>query len=166
MGTTFLPNTLKQEYELADRYINEKGSCLYCDVIRAEKREAERIVLENEDFIVICPYGSRFPYETRILPKNHSNVFQDLSDEEINGLSSALKGTLIALRRKLGDFPYNFTVHTAPPHSSDLSEKSYHWHLEIMPRITTPAGFERGTNNFINIVSPEKAAKELSQRIS
>lgn len=165
MGTTFLPNTLKQEYGLAEEYLNEAGSCLYCEVIRAEKREAERIVLENEDFIVICPYGSRFPYETRILPKNHSNVFRDLSDEEINGLSSALKETLTALRRKLGDFPYNFTIHTAPPHSSVLSEKSYHWHLEIMPRITTPAGFERGTNNFINIVSPEKAAKELSQRV-
>jgi UDPglucose--hexose-1-phosphate uridylyltransferase len=168
MGTTFLPNTFKQEYGLAEEYLNEAGSCLYCDVIRAEKREAERIVLENEDFIVICPYGSRFPYETRILPKKHSNVFRNLSDEEINGLSSALKETLTTLTRKLGTFPYNFTIHTAPANASisgSETGESYHWHLEIMPRVTTPAGFERGTNNFINIVSPEKAAKELSQRV-
>ncbi len=168
MGTTFLPNTLKREYGLAEDYLNESGSCLYCDIIRAEKREDARVVLENDDFIVICPYGSRFPYETRILPKQHSNVFSDLADEGINQLSAALRETLRALTERLGSFPYNFTVHTAP-YSSVGGEspgvESYHWHLEIMPRLTTPAGFERGTDNFINIVSPEKAAGELRQKV-
>lgn len=169
MGTTFLPKMLRREYEFAESYRNQGGSCLYCDVIRAEKREEARVVLENENFIVICPYGSRFPYETRILPKQHSNVFGGLSDEGINQLSAALKRTLRALTERLGSFPYNFTVHTAPYSSSgdeSPGEESYHWHLEIMPRITTPAGFEWGTDNFINIVSPEKAADELRRQIN
>jgi len=169
MGTTFLPKMLQQEYDLAESYRNESGSCLYCDVIRAEKREEARVVLENDAFIVICPYGSRFPYETRVLPKRHSSVFSDLSNEERNQLSAALKRTLSALTERLGSFPYNFTFHTAPYGLSGgepESEMSYHWHLEIMPRITTPAGFEWGTDNFINIVSPEKAAEELRRQVT
>ena len=169
MGTTFLPKMLQREYELAENYQNETGSCLYCDVIRAEKREEARVVLENESFIVICPYGSRFPYETRLLPKPHSSVFSDLTDEEINQLSAALRRTLSGLTERLGSFPYNFTVHTAPCGSAGGESPdggSYHWHLEIMPRLTTPAGFERGTDNFINIVSPERAAEELRRKVT
>lgn len=169
MATTFVPSMSRREYEQAAHYWRNTGSCLYCDLIESETETGERRILENEHFVVICPYGSRFPYETRILPKRHSSDFGEITEEEIYYFGLTLKKTLSGLTEVLGKFPFNYTIHTAPtdPRECEIpTRESYHWHLEIMPRLTTPAGFERGTDNFINIVRPEKASKKVREAIS
>ncbi|MFP4135852.1 MAG: galactose-1-phosphate uridylyltransferase [Candidatus Acetothermia bacterium] len=168
MATTFTPSLLLREYELASEYHKRKGSCLYCDVIDGEKKKRERVVFENELFIVICPYGSRFPYETRIIPKRHSRDFGGITDAEVSELGTTIKKALSGLFGVLGDFPYNYVIHTANPEIMENrlgSGESFHWHLEITPRLTTQAGFERGTEDYINIVSPEKAAARLREEL-
>ncbi len=168
MATTFIPSMLDQEYERGARHRSKVGSCLYCDLIEIETEKGERIVFEDDHFVVICPYGSRFPYETRILPKRHSSDFGRITDEEIDHLGLTLKKTLSGLTEVLGGFPYNYTIHTGPAYPEELDvpiRESYHWHLEITPRLTTPAGFEKGAEDFINIVRPEKAAEKLRNAV-
>ncbi len=169
MATSFVPSLLQREYEQAAGFFREKGNCLYCRMIEAERREKERLILDNDSFLVIAPFGSRFPYETHLLPKEHKPNFTASSKEEIAHLAGTLKRTLSALHEELGDFPYNYTIHTSPSGKlgdQEVLEGSYHWHLEVIPRLTQPAGFEWGSGNFINLVSPEDAAERLRQELS
>ncbi|MEF8798638.1 MAG: galactose-1-phosphate uridylyltransferase [Candidatus Bipolaricaulota bacterium] len=167
MATTFVPNLVRTEIERTSSFHRAKGSCIFCDLIEAEKREGKRIISENEGFVTISPFGARFPYETHLLPKKHQMGFQEITEEETSLLADELKKTLTALTGELGDFPYNLVIHTSPQTrtESETEEYTYHWHIEILPRLTIPAGFERGSENFINIVSPEDAAEALRGKI-
>lgn len=168
MATTFVPKLVRTEFKQASSFYRDKGSCLYCNLIEEEKRVSERVILENEGFIALSPFGARFPYETHLLPKKHQMGFQEITEEETSLLAEVLKITLTALAGELGDFPYNYVIHTAPqtPIEGEIDQFTYHWHIEILPRLTIPAGFERGSGNFINIVSPEDAAEALRGRIN
>lgn len=164
LATTFVPRIPETEYRQTESFNRETGGCFYCKLVEAEQKEKERVILENDEFIAISPFWARFPFETHLIPKKHESDFSRVREDEINGLAEALKQTLTALRDELGNFPYNYSIHTTPVGElgqySHLKE-SYHWHLEIFPRLTTPAGFEWGSGNFINIVSPENAAERL-----
>ncbi|MBS3788397.1 galactose-1-phosphate uridylyltransferase, partial [Candidatus Bipolaricaulota bacterium] len=170
IATSFVPDLLRREYREAGIFYERKGKCLYCQLMEAEKTEGRRIVLEKDGFVAFVPFGARYPYETHLYPRKHQSSFTEIGDYEIRQMAEALKLTLSAMREKfISFFPYNFSIHTGPAGDSrnqeDFEEK-FHWHLEIIPRLTTPAGFERGSGNFINIVSPEKAARELRNKLS
>jgi UDPglucose--hexose-1-phosphate uridylyltransferase len=144
-------------------YQNNK-SCIYCDIIKEELAMKERIVHENDHFVVISAYASRSPFETWILPKKHSSRFEDLTEDELKHLSYVLKVTLGQLYTKLSDPPLNFYIHNMPLKSDSHTaheEKSYHWHLTIFPRITIWAGFEFATGIPVNPMPPEVTAKFL-----
>ena len=170
MATTFVPNLLKREYAEASSFFNQKGECLHCRIMEEEKREGQRIILENDGFLVFSPFGSRFPYETHLYPKRHRHSFAQIDEDEITLMAGALKRTLRSMSANFGHlFPYNYSIHTG--YSREFSnidgfEESYHWHLEIIPRLTTPAGFEWGSGNYINIINPEDAAGKLRNKIS
>lgn len=164
MGTPFIPDLLKTEFTNTRTFFERTGDCYYCRLIESELASSNRVIEENKEFIVLSPYAARFPFETHIIPKTHRSKFVDIPEDEIHFLSKTLKGTLQALTRELGDFPYNYSIHTAPDPSTDWSEVEsyYHWHVEITPRITNPAGFEWGGGNSINIVKPEEAAVKIA----
>jgi UDPglucose--hexose-1-phosphate uridylyltransferase len=126
------------------------------------------VVGENENFLVICPFAPRFVFETWILPKKHSPYFEHASKQEYLDLSRSLRETLIRLNRSLGDPPFNYIIHSFPfndiPSSSEETENDhYHWHIEIMPKLTHMAGFEWGSGFYINPVTPEEAALSLRE---
>jgi len=149
-------NAVNHFYELTG------GSCLYCEIIQTEREEEERITSENEGFIALSPYAARFPFETWVLPKVHEMAFEDLSDEERGSLARIIKDVLGRMYRALDDPPFNYYIHTAP---CDRKETKFHWHVEITPRLTETAGFERGTGFYINPVMPEDAAAILRDDI-
>ncbi len=164
LATTFVPRIPETEYGQTDSFNRQTGDCFYCRLVEAEQQEAERVILENTGFIAISPFWARTPFETHIIPKKHESDVSRVSRAGVSEFAEALKGTLTALRAELGNFPYNYSIHTAPVAELERYghlKESYHWHLEIFPRLTTPAGFEWGSGNFINIVSPEDAAKRL-----
>ncbi len=168
LATTFVPRIPRIEYHQTESFHRKTGDCFYCRLIEAEKREARRVILENEEFIAISPFWSRFPFETHIIPKEHESDFGASTGKEISGLAKSLKRTLTSLRSELGDFPYNYSIHTTPVSEKENDPKlkeSYHWHLEIFPRLTNPAGFEWGSGNFINVLSPEEATKRLRSNL-
>ena len=153
LGLPFVPGEILEEERAFERF---KGGCIVCTTIEAEDN-AERFVLDNEHATVICPFWSSSPYELLIMPKSHQQHFTDSSDDEVTGVGLAIRDALAHLVKTLGDIAYNLVFHTAPSHHTGM----YHWHVHLFPKLTTTAGFERGTGVMINIVAPEQAAAEL-----
>jgi len=145
--------------EGARRPYHRKERCVFCDVIRQEVKDGSRLIAESSDFVALAPYAPRFPFETWLMPKRHASRFEDASRGEYASLARMLKDTLQRMNRTLLSPPYNLIVHSSP-----LQENvgdCYHWHLEVMPKLTRVAGFEWGTGFYINPTGPEEAADVL-----
>jgi len=154
------PLRVMQEIEGAAEYHMERGTCVFCDIVKEETAFRRRVVAENDGFLAVTPYASRFSFETWLLPKRHTSHFEDMPESDVAALSSALKTALAKLNATLPDLSYNLIVHTMPVQEPEAEH--YHWHIEIMPKITHVAGFEWGTGFYINTVSPEDAADMLN----
>ncbi|MCM2268050.1 MAG: galactose-1-phosphate uridylyltransferase [Elusimicrobiales bacterium] len=154
------PLRVMQEIEGAADYHRERGTCVFCDIVREELEFKRRVVAENADFLAVTPYASRFSFETWILPKRHVSHFEEMPDAQAGALAAALKTTLGKLAASLPELSYNLIVHTMPV--QEPAAEHYHWHIEIMPKLTHVAGFEWGTGFYINTVSPEDAAEILN----
>jgi UDPglucose--hexose-1-phosphate uridylyltransferase len=156
-----IPKHLREELEGCARYYHEQGRCIFCDMIQQEVRLGRRVVHENAAFIALTPFASRLPYEVWVLPKTHEAWFEQASGEPDRLLAAMLQGVLRRSFNLLGDPPYNMMWHSAP--WGDACARYYHWHLEIIPRLTGVAGFEWGTGFYINPTPPEEAARALRQ---
>lgn len=165
LATPIVPPHVHAEILGCYHYYQNNKSCIYCDIMKEEIAVKDRLVYENDHFVVISAYASRSPFETWILPKRHSARFEDMTAEEIKHLSFVLKVTLGQLYTKLSDPPLNFYIHTMPidrgQNHAAHEESAYHWHLTIFPRITIWAGFEFATGIPVNPVPPEMAVKFL-----
>ena len=162
------PKSVKGELEGAKRYFDYKDRCVYCDIIAQEIKDKQRLILDKNGFVAITPYASRFPFETWILPKEHCADFSKITDKAISHLAETLKEILHRIKVALSDPPYNYILHIAPYRREKVGywstiEQDYHWHIEIIPRLTQVAGFEWGTGFYINPTSPEEAAKFLRE---
>jgi UDPglucose--hexose-1-phosphate uridylyltransferase len=159
--TPIVPINVVEEMEGAKAFFNYRGRCIYCDMLHQEQAGERRVVLDTEYFTAFCPYASRFPFETWIVPKTHASHFENLHKLEVDDLAPVLKAVLQKLEAALDKPPYNYIVHTAPFDAAALPH--YHWHIEIIPRLTRVAGFEWGTGFYINPVPPEQAAEFLRE---
>lgn len=162
------PKRVKEELVGAHKYFDYKERCIFCDMLKQEMNEGKRIVEDIDGFVAIMPFASRFPFEMWVMPKTHSPDFVSMRQSEIEGLSRIMKVVLTKLRVALDNPPYNFVLHTAPfrrPKGGywKTIDQDYHWHIEIMPRVTRIAGFEWGSGFYINPTSPEEAAKYMKE---
>ncbi len=154
-----VPRNITNEMRGAKEYYEYKERCIYCDIIRQEQSDGRRVVMENANFIVVEPFAPRFPFETWVLPKHHASAFEDGQKQEYQDLAHALRTTLRKLAIALERPAYNFILHTSPFHERE--NPYYHWHIEIMPKLTNVAGFEWGSGFYINPTPPEEAAAAL-----
>jgi UDPglucose--hexose-1-phosphate uridylyltransferase len=144
-------------------FFDENGRCGLCRELDLERGSGERIVLESQAFVTVAPFASGNPYQLQIVPRRHCASFLEVEAGEIDDLAAHLTRVLSALRRQLGDPHYNLIV-SSPP--LDLLHRSAaHWFIEILPRITTPAGFELGSRIVVNVQTPERAAAELRAQV-
>ena len=126
------------------------------------------MILDLDGFVAISPFAARFPFETWILPKKHSPDFTSQDNKSLENLAKIMKAVLLKLKKGLNDPSYNYIIHTAPFRRKKVGywktiEHDYHWHIEIMPRLTRIAGFEWGTGFYICPIAPEEAAKFLRE---
>jgi UDPglucose--hexose-1-phosphate uridylyltransferase len=156
-----VPIRVDQEIKGSRKYYEYKERCVFCDMVRQEISDQVRVVSENDMFIAFCPYASRFPFEIWILPKVHDSRFDDVQENEVKMLTHILRNVFRKLNRALDNPPFNYLIHTAPVKEEYLPH--YHWHIEIMPKLTRLAGFEWGTGCYINPTPPEEAAKYLRE---
>jgi UDPglucose--hexose-1-phosphate uridylyltransferase len=154
-----IPKRVKEEVDGAKLFYDLKERCIFCDIVREESAAGARLVIDTDRFIAIEPYAPRFPFETWILPKRHASHFEDSDAPTLQNLAWILRSTLRKLDRALERPAYNFVVHSAPVQDAPLPH--YHWHFEIIPKLTKVAGFEWGTGFYINPTSPEESARFL-----
>lgn len=166
IATPVNPKRVKEELNGAKHYYQYHERCIFCDLIRQELDSKERLILDIDGFIAIAPFASRFPFEVWILPKKHSSDFTKLEPSFRTDLALVIKKVLSKIKKGLNDPPYNYVLHTAPFRRQKVGywksiDDDYHWHIEIMPRLTKVAGFEWGTGFYICPLPPEQAAKFL-----
>ncbi len=160
-----VPIAVLEEIEGAQRFYAYKERCIFCDIISEELSNRTRVVCENSKYVAVAPYAPRVPFETWIFPKAHLPRYEEGPREVYESLAHILSELLLRLNKALRDPPYNYILHTSPfndPHSGDISHL-YHWHIEVMPRLTKVAGFEWGSGFYINPTPPEEAAEFLRE---
>jgi UDPglucose--hexose-1-phosphate uridylyltransferase len=160
LGLPLVPKTIRESMVSLSRHREMHGRCLLCDLIRQEERFPERIIAENEKYIAFCPYASRVPFETWIVPKTHVADFSLLDQGELGYFLRLQKDILRKIKRLLNNPSYHWILHSAP-YAREGENKDFHWHIEILPQVYRLTGFEWGTEFFINPVSPEEAADAL-----
>jgi len=156
-----VPKRATEELESAQAYFAREGRCVYCDILAQERSSQIRVVWENREFLAFAPFAAWCPFECWIVPKRHEASFGNLADEQIQLLADAMQQTLGRLFQCLTNPPYNYIIHTAP-YDAKVGH-FYHWHIEVIPRLTRVAGFEWGTGFYINPVPPEQAAAFLKE---
>jgi UDPglucose--hexose-1-phosphate uridylyltransferase len=155
LGIPFVPGEIADEEAGFRRF---EGSCLLCTVAEAELAADHRIVYEDDRSLVICPYWSGAPYEMLVMPREHEVHLENAGPQDVVAVGRALRTALSLLREKVRDVAYNIVFHTAPHHH----DGPFHWHVHLVPRLTSTAGFEQGTGVMINIVAPELACQHLT----
>jgi UDPglucose--hexose-1-phosphate uridylyltransferase len=156
-----VPKRVREEVDSAQEYFNFKERCIFCDIIRQELEDGVRVIAQNSQFIALSPFAPRFPFEMWIVPKTHQSAFEESQKDHFEQLAAMMKDMLSRLDKVLDSPAYNYVVHTSP--FPDVSNDYYHWHLEIMPKLTKVAGFEWGTGFYINPTPPEESAKFLRE---
>lgn len=161
IGLPFVP----QENAGLIQYYKDHGECLICTMLKQELEAEERIVYQDEHFVVFCPYASRFAYETWIVPKRHTEHFGDIAEPEEKALAVLCKRISLAVVSSLNNASYNFIINTAPVVKSPY-EPGYHWYMEFTPRLLVSHGFEIATGVYMNPVPPETAASTIREALS
>ncbi len=153
-----IPPDILDSLNGSKRFFKKNKKCIHCEMLKFDLSENKRIILKNKNAIAITPFISRSPFEIRIFPLKHYSHFEET---DLNTLKDAIKilhKSLKKIKSKLGDPDFNFFIHTAPYKNKC---NFYHWHIEVLPKISIQGGFEVSTGIDINIFDPYKAAKFL-----
>jgi len=157
VATPVVPTDIRATFQKAFDFFDDTGLCVYCQMLSEELRLGKRVILESDSFAVFHPFASRMPFETWIVPKKHGASFGLITVAEADEFALVLKRVLRKIYFGLKNPDFNLVVQTAPV--KDEFEDYFHWHLQILPRLTTAAGFEMGTGIYINIALPEETAQ-------
>lgn len=163
IGLPAVPKDVTDELRGAQRHFESRGHCVYCAIIESESDGGKRLVESTDRFVALCPFASRFAYETWILPKHHSPIFEHSSNAEIMDLARTLRAVIAKLNRALGNPSFNYFIHSLPPQQNEYLQ--YHWHIEILPQLTKAAGLEWASGVYLNSVNPEDAARRLREAV-
>ena len=156
-----VPKRVWEEMSGCREYFHFRDRCLFCDLIAQEMEQKVRVVEESGEFIACAPYAPRFPFETWIIPKRHQCAYEMIERDQAKALSAIFRRTLRRLNLALENPPFNYIIHSAA--FQEWAGDSYHWHIEIMPKLTKVAGFEWGSGFYINPTPPEESAKYLRE---
>jgi UDPglucose--hexose-1-phosphate uridylyltransferase len=156
-----VPKRVIEEMTSCKEYFRFRDRCLFCDIVVQEMEQKVRIVEESGEFLACAPYAPRFPFETWIIPKRHQCAYEMIERDQAKSLSAIFRRTLRRLNLALENPPFNYIIHSAAFQEGAVDY--YHWHIEIMPKLTKVAGFEWGSGFYINPTPPEESAKYLRE---
>lgn len=160
LSLPIIPPDIGHSLRGSKNYFRNNRRCVHCDMINYEIKTGVRVIMKNKYAIAIAPFVSREPFEIRIYPRAHRSYFEKTPKNELKAIVDILQKTLLKIEKRLNDPDLNFFIHTAPL-KRQASYGHYHWHIEILPKIDTAAGFELGTGVEINAIDPDKAATIL-----
>lgn len=152
---------LEEESRVAREHFAASGECLFCRVLKSELDGRERLITQNEHYAAIAPYAAKQPFETWIIPRRHPGSFATEPSNLLGYLAQVVQAVLQGMTTALNDPPYNMVLHTLPSGSDH-----FHWHIEILPRLTRQAGFDWGSGFYVNPTPPEDAARFLREALA
>lgn len=169
-----VPEIVAREVTRSVAHLRRTGKPLAHEMLRHELEGRERIVEDEDGFVVLAPFAAAYPFELAIYPREPAASFRELTEAQVPALGGVLQRTLARLKLALGGPDYNIVLHTAPNRlaaetaptataraEADAIAAAYHWHLEIVPRLPRVDGFEWATGLHVNVESPETAARRL-----
>ena len=157
VATPIITPYYHRRFDVAHDYHAEMGGCLYCELVAEELMKVERIIAETEKFVILQPYASRALFETWIVPKEHSASFGLFPTLGLAELAAVLRDTLFCIYHELDNPDFNLMIDTST--TEDEYDPYYHWHIRIVPRLSTIAGFEMGSGIYISATLPEETTK-------
>jgi len=171
-ATTFVPRRVLYELRASLDYYRQKERCVFCDIIAQEMREGRRLVEVRGDFVSLCPYATRTPYETWILPRPHDASYERFAFSRAGALSELaglVKRTLQRILTLTSSF--HLVLHTSPNRSHGSGslgywktlDEDYHWHIEILPIVASKGKSYTFKEVYYSPVSPESAAERLRE---
>lgn len=161
IATPVVPRLLRVQHNEAQEYFDHYGVCLYCAMLERELAAETRILADNRDFVALLPFASHVPFETWIMPRSAQPSFTFVDESQMRSLAEILKTALLKLYTGLDNPDFNLTIDDVP--RGDEDKEYFRWHMRILPRLSTPAGFELGSGMSINTVLPEDAAAFLRE---
>lgn len=161
IAAPIITQRIRSTHFSAIRFHDTNGACPHCAMLEDELKLKERVVMETSHFVALCPFASPFPFEVLIIPKGHTSHFSDINDAELDDMAKILGTILNKFYNGLDNPDYNYVIESAA--NSENHTRYNHWRLNIVPRLTTPAGFEIGSGIFINTMPPEMAAKYIRE---
>jgi UDPglucose--hexose-1-phosphate uridylyltransferase len=164
LSLPIVPPDIRRSLEGSLKYYRKHGDCVHCGILKFELQNGRRIIYEDDGVVALAPFASRAPYEVRIFPRQHQSRFEESTDNVLFCAADALVKVLGAIKERLGDPDYNFFLHTSPFHGKQ-EYSHYHWHMEVIPKLSLFGGFEWSTGIDINSVDPDEAAQLLKSAI-
>jgi UDPglucose--hexose-1-phosphate uridylyltransferase len=161
IATPIVPPHVRYPIEQSILHYDKYGTCVYCDTLDDELHQKERIIIESDNFVAFCPWAARTPFESRIYPKRHMASFVSINNDEIDELAWVLQRLISKISKCLDDPDYNYVIRSSPV--GEENARYLHWYIVMIPKITTPAGFEIGSGIYINSVAPEDSARFLRE---
>jgi len=158
IATPITPSLVEEELRASRDAYKKEDECAFCGIISKEE-QGPRFIWGNRHFVVFAPWASVDPFEFWVFPRRHQCCLLDMSQDEVKALAKTVRVSLGGLKTLFNDPPYNFGFHQITRGACE----HYHWHLEVYPRLAIWAGFEKSMGMFINVVSPEDAAKHLRE---
>jgi UDPglucose--hexose-1-phosphate uridylyltransferase len=171
LGLPVVPAQVAAELDQASDHFARKGRCLFCDLAQEELQRQERLVCQNEGCVAFTPYASRYPFEIMVIPRQHQAELNRAGPESLAAVARIVREVCRRLGRSLEQPAFNLVIRTAPnleafdrrPGQWGTVRQDYHWHVEILPRLSPAGGPEVGGDLFINPTPPEEAARWLRQ---
>lgn len=160
LSTPIMPPDILRSIRGSEIYFKKYGKRVHEEMFQWEIKEGKRIIYDDGHFVAFCPFVSKTPYEIRIFPKKFSPRFETITDEEIGYLANTLNSVLGKMDKALNEPDFNFYIHTAPV-QKDGHDEYYHWHIEIVPRLSIVGGLELGADIYVNVIDPDDAAETL-----
>lgn len=164
IASDLIPPRLHNMIRQAGTFYASENDCLLCRLWRGEAEQNRRVLCENDGFIALLPYASRYPYEVQVIPKHHASEFERLDAHHFRLLSHLLEKTFAGLKKALNDPPLNWAIMTRPLRPRVQSE-AWHWFMEITPRLEHFGGYEVASGAIINTLSPERATEYLRKHM-
>ncbi len=155
-----LPLEVAKEDRALKAYYAENGRDLLSDYVEAERERGERTVYENDAFLIVVPFWATWPYETLLISKRHVASLHELSDDERDALSEAIRVLTIRYDNLFEtSFPYSMGWHQAPtfdgPGTVD-DYPAYHLHAHYYPPLLRSATVKKFMVGFEMLGTPQR----------
>lgn len=158
ISLSIIPPDIKNEINTSKEYYKLNKRCLYEDMIKNEIEYGKRIIHNNDKFLIIVPYATKYSGEVRVIFKEKIR-FENISYTHIKELSKIFKNLFNKLYKLNGYNPFNLCFHTHP--SKDYEKLNFNVHIHIIPRKYSFGGFELGTGIYVSSINPEELADKL-----